>query len=318
MRIHRDVSAAEDRGASAAIGNFDGVHLGHQAVLDVARAEARRLGAPLGVVTFEPHPREHFAPDAPPFRLMSPAARASRLERLGVDVLHELPFDDWMAGLTAEAFVAEVLADGLGLAHAVVGRDFRFGRGRAGDPEALARLGGTRGIGVSVAPMVSLDAGEVSSTRIREALSDGRPQEAARMLGHMHRVEGPVLHGEKRGRGLGYPTANLDLGGLHLPRFGVYAVRADVLGSRHRGTYDGAASLGTRPMFGENRPNLETHLLDFEGDLYGARLSVGLFEFLRPEATFPTMEAFVAQMADDCERARALLSGPPPARAARP
>ena len=317
MRIHRDRARADERGASAAIGNFDGVHLGHQAVLDVARAEARRLGAPLGVVTFEPHPREHFAPDAPPFRLMSPAARASRLERLGVDVLYELPFDGWMAALTAEGFVAEVLADGLGLAHAVVGRDFRFGRGRAGDPEALARLGGAHGIGVSVAPMVSLDAGEVSSTRIREALSEGRPREAARMLGHMHRIEGPVLHGEKRGRDLGYPTANLDLGGLHLPRFGVYAVRADVLDGPHAGSHDGAASLGTRPMFGENRPNLETHLLGFEGDLYGARLSVGLVEFLRAEATFPSMEAFVAQMADDCVRARAALGEPTCARAAR-
>ena len=317
MRIHRDVNAAEDRGASVAIGNFDGVHLGHQAVLDVARAEARRLGAPLGVVTFEPHPREHFAPDAPPFRLMSPAARASRLERLGVDVLYELPFGDWMARLSAEDFASQVLSDGLGLAHAVVGRDFRFGRGRAGDPEALALLGQTHGFGVSVAPMVSLDAGQVSSTRIREALSEGRPREAARMLGHMHRIEGPVLHGEKRGRTFGYPTANLDLAGLHLPRFGVYAVRADVMGGPHRGAYEGAASLGTRPMFGENRPNLETHLFDFEGDLYDARLSVGLFEFLRPEATFPSLEAFKAQMAEDCVRARAALGEPTCAKAAR-
>ncbi len=318
MRIHRDPAHIPDRGASAAIGNFDGVHLGHQAVLDVARAEARRLGAPLGVVTFEPHPREHFAQGAPPFRLMSPAARASRLERLGVDVLYELPFDEAMARLSAEAFVAEILAGSLGLAHAVVGRDFRFGRNRAGDPEVLARLGEAHGLGVSVAPMVSLDAGEVSSTRIREALSEGRPREAARLLGHMHRIEGPVLHGDKRGRTLGYPTANLDLHGLHLPRFGVYAVRADVMDGPHRGSHDGAASLGTRPMFGENRPNLETHLLDFEGDLYGARLSVGLSEFLRPEASFPSVEALKAKMAEDCGRARAALGEPSCARASRP
>ena len=317
MRIHRDTAAIPDRGASAAIGNFDGVHLGHQAVIDVARAEARRLGAPLGVVTFEPHPRQHFAPDSPPFRLMSPAARASRLERLGVDVLYELPFDDALASLSAEAFVAEVLDGGLGLRHAVVGRDFRFGYGRAGDPDVLSRLGRTHGFGVSVAPTVALD-GDISSTRIREALSEGRPGEAARMLGHTHRIEGEVLHGDKRGRELGYPTANLSLDGLHLPRFGVYAVRADVLGGPHRGAYSGAASLGVRPMFGENRPNLETYLLDFDGDLYGERMSVGLTEFLRPEATFPTMEAFLAQMAQDCERARAVLSGPPAARAATP
>jgi riboflavin kinase/FMN adenylyltransferase len=195
-----------------------------------------------------------------------------------------------------------------------VGGDFRFGRGRAGDPEALARLGERHGFGVSVAPMVALG-GPVSSTRIRKALSEGVPREAARMLGHVHRIEGEVVHGEKRGRGLGYPTANLDLTGLHLPRFGVYAVTVDVLDGPHAGTRPGAASLGTRPMFGENRPNLETYLLDFEGDLYGARLSVGLIEFLRPEATFPSMEAFLAQMAEDCERARAVLSTP--ARAAR-
>ena len=138
------------------------------------------------------------------------------------------------------------------------------------------------------------------------------------MLGHTHRIEGPVIHGEKRGRTLGYPTANLALGGLHLPRFGVYAVTADVLDGPHRGTYDGAASLGVRPMFGENLPNLETYLLDFRGDLYGARLSVGLIEFLRPEATFPSLDAFLAQMAEDCEQARAALSAPPAAWAAAP
>ena len=168
-----------------------------------------------------------------------------------------------------------------------------------------------------MAPTVALD-GDISSTRIREALSEGRPGEAARMLGHTHRIEGEVLHGDKRGRELGYPTANLSLDGLHLPRFGVYAVRADVLGGPHRGAYSGAASLGVRPMFGENQPNLETYLLDFDGDLYGERMSVGLTEFLRPEATFPTMGAFLAQMAQDCERARAVLSGPPAARAATP
>jgi riboflavin kinase/FMN adenylyltransferase len=269
------------------------------------------------VVTFEPHPREYFQPDAPPFRLMSPAARASRLEKLGVDVLVELPFDASLASLTAEGFADEILHRGLGLAHAVVGRDFRFGQGRAGDPEALARLGERMGFGVSVAPMVEIG-GKVSSTRVREALAEGRPREAARMLGHIHRVEGEVVHGDKRGRTLGYPTANLDLAGLHLPRFGVYAVTVDVLTGPHRGTHMGAASLGTRPMFGENRPNLETHLLDFEGDLYGERLSVGLIEFLRPEATFPTLEAFLAQMAEDCAQARAILAGPPPARAAHP
>lgn len=305
MRILRDIAAPTDaRGASAAIGNFDGVHLGHRAVLDLAR----RAGAPLGVVTFEPHPREFFVPDAPPFRLMNAQARAHRFERLGVELLFELAFDAALAALTPEGFVRDVLARGLGLSHAVVGEDFRFGRGRAGDAEALRRLGHRAGIEVTVAPLVALEAGEVSSTAIRRALTEGRPRDAARMLGHWHRIEGPVLHGEKRGRALGYPTANLSLAGLHPPRFGVYAVEVDVLDGPHAGSHGGAASLGVRPMFAGGAPNLEVFLFDFAGDLYGATLSVALVEFLRPEGMFASVPALVEQMDADCARARAILA----------
>lgn len=291
------------RGASAALGNFDGVHLGHRAVIDQARAHG-----PLGVVTFEPHPRQVFRPDAAPFRLMNAVARANRLAKLGVERLFELPFTRDLAALSPEAFVDQVLSDGLGLAHAVVGGDFCFGRDRAGTAADLARLCAARGIGCTIAPLVRFDAAEVSSTAIRQALSEGRPRDAAAMLGHWHRIEGPVIHGEKRGRDLGYPTANMSVDGLHLPRLGVYAARVDVLTGPLAGSYTGAASLGVRPMFGVNRPNLETFLIDFAGDLYGQQLSVALVAFLRPELRFDGLPALIAQMERDVAQARAILA----------
>lgn len=306
MRILRDRTAIppDARGASAAIGNFDGVHLGHQAVIGLARRE----GAALGVVTFEPHPREWFSPAAPPFRLMNAQARAHRLEMLGIETLFELRFDGTLASLTPEEFVRDVLGRDLGLSHAVVGADFRFGRGRAGTADMLRDLGAAAGIEVTVAPMLELEAGEVSSTAIRQALSEGRPRDAARMLGHWHRIEGPVEHGEKRGRELGYPTANLSLAGLHLPRFGIYAVKVDVLDGPHAGKYEGAASIGVRPQFGGEVPNCETFLFDFSGDLYGATLSVALVDYLRPEMTFDGLPALIRQMDADCARAREVLA----------
>ena len=310
MRILSDLSdiTATDRGAAAAIGNFDGVHLGHRAVIDLARGEADRLGAPLGVMTFEPHPREYFAPDAPPFRLMNRAARAHRLEKIGVERLFELPFDAALAALSPEAFARDVIAQGLGLRHVVIGADFRFGKGRAGDAAMLEELGRAHGFGVTASPLIALDAGEVSSTAIRHALSEGRPRDAAAMLGHWHRLEGEVIHGEKRGRELGYPTANIGVAGLHMPRFGVYAVKVDVLEGPHAGTYDGAASIGVRPMFGENQPNCETFLFDFKGDLYGTEISVALVEYLRGEEKFDGLAALIAQMDADCARAREVLA----------
>jgi riboflavin kinase/FMN adenylyltransferase len=294
----------DDRGASVAMGNFDGVHLGHRAVIDLAR----RDGAPLGVVTFEPHPREFFAPDAPPFRLMNAEARANRLAKLGVEHLYQLPFDARLASLTPEGFARDILAAGLGIRHVVVGADFCFGKGRSGTAADLQALGKTYGFDTTIADLVTSGGHEISSTAIRQALSDGRPRDAAAMLGHWHRIEGEVIHGEKRGRELGYPTANMSVANLHLPRLGVYAVRADVLTGPQQGSYMGAASLGVRPMFGENAPNLETYLLDFSGDLYGQHLSVAFVDFLRPELKFDGLPALVAQMEADCTRARDILS----------
>ena len=308
MRIIRDYQFVEerDRGASAAIGNFDGVHRGHRSVIDLARKAAPQ--APLGVVTFEPHPREFFAPAAPPFRLMSAAARASRLEKLGVDKLYQLNFNAALSGLTPEDFASKVLAEGLGLKHVVVGADFCFGKGRAGTAEDLIRFGKDLGFGVTIAPLMEYSEHTVSSTAIRQALSDGRPRDAAAMLGHWHRIEGTVIGGEQRGRDLGFPTANMSIDGLHPPAFGVYAVLVDVLDGPHKGSYHGAASVGVRPMFDGDHPNIETFLFDFTGDLYGATLSVGLVEYLRPEMTFDGLEGLIAQMDADCAKARDILA----------
>ena len=292
------------RGASAAVGNFDGVHRGHQAVIDLAR----QPGADLGVVTFEPHPRSYFAPDGPPFRLMNAEARRNRLRKLGIQTLFELRFDAGLADLSAEAFARDVLAQGLGLAHVVVGADFCFGKGRSGSAADLERFGRAMGFEVTISTLLQGADGAVSSTAIRTALSEGRPRDAADMLGHWHRIEGPVIHGEKRGRTLGYPTANMSMDGLHLPRFGVYAVLVDIRDGAWAGSYRGVASLGVRPMFGENRPNLETFVFDFTGDLYGADASVALVDFLRPEMRLDGVDALVAQMNADSDRARAVLA----------
>jgi riboflavin kinase/FMN adenylyltransferase len=308
MRIVRDYIFVkpEDRGASAAIGNFDGVHRGHQSVIQIAREAAP--DAPLGVLTFEPHPREYFAPDAPAFRLTGSKARASRLAKLGVERLYELNFNAALAALSPEAFAREVIRDGLGLRHVVVGSDFCFGKGRAGNAQDLLRFGAEMGFGVTIAELLETGDETVSSTAIRQALSDGRPRDAAQMLGHWHRIEGVVIGGEQRGRVLGYPTANMSIDGLHPPAFGVYAVLVEVLDGPHKGNYHGAASLGIRPMFDGQYPNIETFLFDFSGDLYGSTLSVGLVEFLRPELKFDGLDALIAQMDSDCLRAREILS----------
>lgn len=299
---------ANRRGAAAAIGNFDGVHLGHLAVIDLARAAAQKAGAPLGVMTFEPHPREYFAPDAPPFRLMNARAKANRMAKLGIDQLYQLPFDADLAALSPRDFAQQVIADGLGLSHVVVGADFRFGAGREGTAQDLQRFGRELGFETIIAALIHGENGEVSSTAIRQALGDGRPRDAKQMLGHWHRIEGPVLHGEKRGRELGFPTANMAIDDLHPPKFGVYAVLVDVLSGPHAGTYHGAASIGVRPMFGTNQANCETFLFDFKGDLYGTPLSVGLIDYLRPELKFDGLDALIAQMDADCQKARSVLS----------
>ena len=309
MRIIRDTLFIDpnDRGAVAAIGNFDGVHLGHQSVLNLTRSAAQAANAPLGVMTFEPHPRSYFSRDPNPFRLMNAESRANRLAKLGVEKLYEIPFNAALAQLSPREFAQTVIADQLGLKHVVVGADFCFGKGRSGTVTDLQTFGAEMGFGVTIAPLLTHENGNVSSTAIRDALTDGRPRDAAAMLGHWHRIEGKVIRGDQRGRELGYPTANMSIAGLHPPKFGVYAVKVDVLDGAHKGTYDGAASIGVRPMFGENTPNCESFLFDFKGDLYGATLSVALVDYLRPELKFDGLDALITQMGVDCDTARKIL-----------
>ncbi|MDG2406712.1 MAG: bifunctional riboflavin kinase/FAD synthetase [Paracoccaceae bacterium] len=310
MRIIRDYHylETEDRGASAAIGNFDGVHIGHQSVIALARSAGIKINAPLGVMTFEPHPRQYFAPKSPSFRLMNAEARASQLSKLGVKRLYELNFNAALSVLTPREFAQQVIADGLGLKHIVVGADFCFGKNRAGTVTLLQKYGAEMGFGVTIAPLLENTAGQVSSTSIRQALGEGCPRDAADQLGHWHHIEGPVISGEQRGRELGYPTANMSIEGLHPPKFGVYAVLVDVHNGPHAGRYHGAASIGVRPMFGINTANLETFIFEFSGDLYGATLSVALVDFLRPELKFDGLVPLITQMAEDCARAQRILA----------
>ena len=310
MRIIRDTLFIDpiDRGAAAAIGNFDGVHLGHQSVIDLARDAAKDADAPLGIMTFEPHPRSYFSNDPNPFRLMNAEAKANCLASLGIEKLYEVPFNAALAALTPREFAQQIIADSLGLKHVVVGSDFCFGKGRAGTAKNLQAFGADMGFGVTIAPMKSIATAEVSSTAIRTALTEGRPRDAAAMLGHWHRIEGDVIRGEQRGRELGYPTANMSTTDLHQPKFGVYAVKANVLNGPHEGSYNGAASIGVRPMFGQNVPNCETFIFDFKGDLYGATISIALVDYLRPELKFDGIDALITQMDADCAQAREILS----------
>ncbi|MEM9148755.1 MAG: bifunctional riboflavin kinase/FAD synthetase [Pseudomonadota bacterium] len=309
MKIFRSWTGQDPaaRGASVALGNFDGVHRGHHAL--IRRAAAAVPGAPLGVVTFEPHPRQLFQPETKPFRLTTQDERARALESLGVDRVFEINFDAALAGMKADGFAEQVLAKGLGVLHVVIGSDFRFGKGRAGTPERLRALGERLGFGVSVEPMHG--DGTWSSTAIRAALAEGDCATAACALGRWHAVSGPVSQGDQRGRDLGYPTANLAFGLQLTPRFGVYASRVTVHDGPHAGRYDGVASIGERPTFGVNRPNFEVHLFDFSGDLYGASISAALIAFLRPEARFDTVESLIIQMDRDSADARSVLATAP-------
>ena len=303
---YRDL-AADLRGTSAAIGNFDGVHRGHQALV----ADARKAGGPVGVISFEPHPRRFFQPDAPPFRLTTPVEKARRLERYGVDVLYHLPFNAALAGQEAEDFVTDVLVSGLGIRHLVIGADFHFGKGRKGDPVLLRRMGLQLGFGVTIHDLIGDETGEFASTAIRAMVQDGRCAEAAQQLGCWHTVSGPVVQGDQRGRDLGYPTANLAYGEQLIPKYGIYATWVEVLEGPHEGVYPGVASLGERPTFGVNAPNFEVHLFDFSGDLYGTAISVSLVKWQRGEVAFEGVDKLIAQMDRDSAEARAVLAANP-------
>jgi riboflavin kinase/FMN adenylyltransferase len=312
MRLfrHHAPLPADATGAVLALGNFDGVHRGHQTVIAAAGAVARRLSAPHGVLTFEPHPRQVFRPQDAPFRLTPLRVKAHELEALGVDLLFSLHFDKEFAQRSAENFVDEILLAALEVRHVVVGYDFVFGRGRAGTVEFLQDMGARRGFGVDVVAAVAEGSAEViSSTRIREHLVAGRLADAALLLGRPWEIDGRVEHGDARGRTIGFPTANVMLGEYLRPAAGVYAVRVGIERGQATEWHDGVANIGTRPTVGGTDLRLEAHLLDFSGDLYGAHVRVALLDFIRPERKFASFDELKQQIAADAALARALHAG---------
>jgi riboflavin kinase/FMN adenylyltransferase len=305
IRLDGSATLPEDlRGGIVALGNFDGFHLGHQAVVGRAVERARAEGRPALVATFDPHPMRYFKPGTPWFRLTTLEQRAGLMQAAGVDALLVLDFDEAMAGLSSEAFVRERLLAQIGVAGVVTGEDFTYGKGRSGSVAGLGMLGRAHGFSTDTVGAVELDGEIVSSTRIRAALREGRPRDAAKLLTRPFAVAGKVQHGDKLGREIGYPTANVDLGNYLRPSYGIYAVRVTLADGR---VVDGAANLGIRPSFDPPKELLEPYLFDFSEDLYGQVIEVALVDYLRPEAKFETLEALKAQMEKDCERAREIL-----------
>jgi riboflavin kinase/FMN adenylyltransferase len=305
MRIFNDWRGlpADARGATIALGNFDGVHLGHAAVLRAAHAA--RPDASLAVLTFEPHPREVFRPDDPPFRLTLPAERADALAALGCTLLYELPFNQVFSLMMADTFVSEVLHQGLGARHLTTGVDFAFGHRRGGDTAFLAARAEALGMGVTQVPALTDAGGPLSSTRIRRALQDGYPERATAELGRPWAIRGEVAHGDQRGRTIGFPTANVALGRHLEPARGVYAVTVRLPDG---GVRDGVANIGRRPTVSEGpESRLEVNLFDFSGDIYGAEITVALIAYIRPEVKFSGLDALKAQIAGDAAEARQLL-----------
>ncbi len=305
MRIQRGFESRAGAGRAVAIGNFDGVHLGHQRILAVLAQRGRETRVPTAVVCFEPQPKEYFAKGAAPARLMRLRDKAGRIAAAGVDEMRVLRFDARLAQLEAESFIDELLARALRARHVVIGEGFRFGHGRRGDVEMLRRAGAAQGFAVDAVVPELAGGRPVSSTRVREALAAGRMDEARALLGRDYRMSGRVIAGEKLGRTLGFPTVNMRLHRRVSPVAGIFAVRATGAGlSRHAGV----ASVGTRPTIGGREWLLEVHLFDFDGDLYGARLDVDFIARLRDERRFPDLESMQRQMHEDAREARRLLA----------
>jgi riboflavin kinase / FMN adenylyltransferase len=306
MRIFHDWRGlpADARGATVAIGNFDGVHLGHAAALRAAHVA--RPDAPLAVLTFEPHPREVFRPDDPPFRLTLSAERADALAALGCTLVYELPFNQAFSLMLADTFVSEVLHRGLGALHLTTGVDFAFGHRRGGDAEFLATRAEAMGMGVTQVPALADAGGPLSSTRIRRALQDGYPERATAELGRPWAIRGEVTHGDKRGRTIGFPTANVALGRHLEPARGVYAVTVRLGDGSAR---DGVANIGRRPTVSTGMESrLEVNIFDFDGDIYGSEITVALIAYIRPEIKFSGLDELKAQIAADAAEARRLLA----------
>ena len=306
---HRDPVPESLRGAVVALGNFDGFHIGHQHVVREAVEWAKSEGRPAVVATFDPHPVRHFAPHVPPFRLTSLEQRHELFRAAGADAMLVFDFDDDLAAMSAESFVRDLLAGHIGAGGVVTGEDFTFGKGRGGNVAVLREVGATCDIAARAIGPVGESGQVVSSSRIRDALKAGECDVAARLLTRPFTVRGTVIHGDKRGRDLGYPTANIDMGAYLRPRFGIYAVTGRVLATGQH--LQGAANLGVRPSFDPPKELLEPYFFDFSGDLYDQEIDVAFHHFLRPEAKFDDLDALKRQMEEDCARARDLLGGRP-------
>jgi len=311
MRIYRHFETLPDeaRGAAIAVGNFDGVHLGHQAVIGEAGRIARAGGLPWAVLTFEPHPKRVFQPDLAPFRLTPFRTKARVLESLGVDAMIVQRFNLAFSQRPAEDFVEQLLVKGFGARHVVAGYDFVFGHNRGGNCEMLLAMGQKLGFGFTAVSAVEDGSGAVySSTRIRQCLDAGDAAGAAAILGRPFEIEGRVAHGDKRGRQIGFPTLNLHLGSVVRPALGVYAVRIGHAAGGAERWLDGVANIGKRPTFGGDDVILEAHAFDFDGDLYGELVSVQLIDRIREEKKFDGLDALRAQIAADCDSARGILN----------
>ncbi len=300
----RDIMPDPLRGGIAALGNFDGFHLGHQAVAGEAIRQAKAAGKPAIIATFDPHPVRYFAPDAAPFRLTTLDQRQRLFETSGADAMLVFEFDSELASTTAEDFIAKLLVERLGLSGVVTGEDFTFGKGRSGNIGVLKDFGAACGLSsTAIGPVIDTD-GVISSSRIREALQAGDCTTANRLLTRPFAIEGTVQHGDKNGRLLGYPTANIDIGNYLRPRYGVYAVTGRLADGR---VLKGAANIGIRPQFTPPKELLEPHFFDFAEEIYDQKLEVAFHAFLRGEAKFDSLDALKAQMAADCAKARDLL-----------
>lgn len=292
------------RGGIVALGNFDGFHLGHQAVVAEAIAWARAEGRPAIVATFDPHPVRHFTPDTPPFRLTTLDQRQELFGAAGADAMLVIHFDAALAGMTAGDWIEKGLVGHLGAAGVVTGDDFTFGKARSGNPQVLVEHGGKLGLRAKAVGAVTLAGEVVSSSGIRHALKSGDCETATRLLTRPFAIRGTVQHGDKLGRTINFPTANLDIGAYLRPRYGIYAVTGRLPDGR---VVKGAANIGIRPTFDPPKELLEPHFFDFSGDLYGQEIEVAFHHFLRPEAKYDGLDALVAQIGRDCDQARALL-----------
>lgn len=307
MRLtHRDTLPDKLLGAIIALGNFDGFHLGHQKVVAETVQWAHSEGRPAIIATFDPHPVRHFAPHVPPFRLTTLDQREEIFSGAGADAMLVFDFDDELAAMEAQDFITRLLAGHLGAAGVVTGEDFTFGKGRGGNTDVLREVGATCGIEARQVGPVMADRQIVSSSRIRDALKAGECDVAAKLLTRPFSIRGTVIDGDKRGRQIGFPTANMEFGHYLRPRFGVYAVTGRILATGQ--DLLGASNIGVRPMFDPPKELFETFFFDYSGDLYGQEIEVALHHFLRPEAKFDSLDALIAQMEKDCAQARELLS----------